>query len=119
MIAIPPQPSEESTTVVGPIRLVCQSYIHADDPDAHLHVGEVVRDLGGVAEVVAVVGEGMVAAVADEIGVLGQGTVTIPCSAVPMLSLGTGRAVRRALAVRADLPDAPFQCDRPHGAAVR
>ena len=33
---------------------------------------EVVRDLGGVAEVVAVVGEGMVAAVADEIGIPGR-----------------------------------------------
>jgi hypothetical protein len=119
MIAIPPQPSEESTTVVGPIRLVCQSYIHADDPDAHLHVGEVVRDLGGVAEVVGVVGEGVMATIADEIGVLGQGTVTIPCSAVPMLSLGTGRAARCALAVRADLLDAPLQYDRPLCGAVR
>ena len=44
MISIPPQPHDESTTVVGPICLVCQEYIAADDPDAHMHVGEVVRE---------------------------------------------------------------------------
>jgi hypothetical protein len=45
VIAIPTQPSEEpASAVVGPIRLVCQEYIDAGDPDAYMHVGEVVRE---------------------------------------------------------------------------
>jgi NAD-dependent oxidoreductase involved in siderophore biosynthesis len=45
MIAFPKPSSEKSTGIqVGPIRLVCQTYIDAGDPDAHMHVGEVVRE---------------------------------------------------------------------------
>jgi hypothetical protein len=45
VIAILTQPPEEhANAVVDPIRLVRQRYIHTDDPDVNMRIGEIVHE---------------------------------------------------------------------------